>query len=461
VRSTCLAACACATWLALALPSFAQTAASPSRGGMQTAPARTAPESLPPATAGARPYYEPGEPLVGEDYFNPSCGPGGCNFCGNFGASGCGPCGDGCLNGMYVRTEYLLWGGRGMNLPALVTTSPQGTSRTNAGVLDQDTTTILFGGGTVGSNVRSGGRITFGRWFDPCQRLGVEGDYFAIADETTRFQRTSTGNPILARPFFDPTIGQESAELVAFPNVISGTTAAEHVTSFQGAGVRAMYNFACGDGCGTSCYGNCPVPTGYRVDMFLGYRFLRLDDSVDVVEDLTSVDTSAAGSFLLRDHFQTQNQFHGVDLGTAFRLCKGCWSLDFLSKIALGNTHSTVNIAGSTIITQNGQAQTFQGGLLAQRTNSGTFIADEFAMVPELGLTVGYRINPCWRATFGYTFLYWSRVARAGDQIDHTVNPNLLPPEDTAVTTNLHPQFKLLYTDYWVQGLNAGLEAKW
>jgi hypothetical protein len=195
--------------------------------------------------------------------------------------------------------------------------------------------------------------------------------------------------------------------------------------------------------------------------MFLGYRFLRLDDSVDVVEDLTSLDTSAAGSFLLRDHFQTQNQFHGVDLGTAFRLCKGCWSLDFLSKIALGNTHSTVNIAGSTIITQNGQAQTFQGGLLAQRTNSGTFIADEFAMVPELGLTVGYRINPCWRATFGYTFLYWSRVARAGDQIDHTVNPNLLPPEDTAVTTNLHPQFKLLYTDYWVQGLNAGLEAKW
>jgi hypothetical protein len=143
---------------------------------------------------------------------------------------------------MYVRTEYLLWGARGMNLPALVTTSPQGTSRTNAGVLDQDTTTILFGGGTVGSNIRSGGRITFGRWFDPCQRLGVEGDYFSIADETTSFQRTSTGNPILARPFFDPTIGRESAELVAFPNVISGTTAAEHVTSFQGAGVRAMYN---------------------------------------------------------------------------------------------------------------------------------------------------------------------------------------------------------------------------
>jgi Putative beta barrel porin-7 (BBP7) len=462
VRSTCLAVSVCAVWLALAPATLAQNARLPVAARPAPAAQQPAAEALPPAIASDRAYYDPGEPILGQNYFSPSCGPAGCNFCGSFGESGCGPCGCDCLGGLYVRAEYLAWAARGMNLPPLITTSPQGTARTDAGVLDADNTTILFGGGTAGSNLRSGGRITIGRWFDPCQRLGVEADYFAIADETTRFQQTSSGNPILARPFFDVTLGQESAELVAFPNVISGTTAAEHVTRFQGAGVRALYNLACGDGCGTSCITHCPVPTGYRFDLILGYRFLRLDDRVDVVEDLTSLDTSAGtGAFLLRDHFQTRNDFHGADFGTAIRFCKGCWTIDFLSKLALGNTRSVINIDGSTIITQQGQAQTFQGGLLAQRTNIGSFTADEFAVVPELGLTLGYRINPCWRVTFGYTFLYWSRVARAGDQISRDLNPNLLPPEDPTVTTNLRPEFHLTYADDWVQGMNVGLEGKW
>ena len=49
--------------------------------------------------------------------------------------------------------------------------------------------------------------------------------------------------------------------------------------------------------------------------------------------------------------------------------------------------------------------------------------------MPELGVTLGYQLNPCWRATLGYTFIYWSRVARAGDQIDRDINPDLFPPE--------------------------------
>jgi hypothetical protein len=460
VRSTCFAICACALWLGLAASSLAQT-----RPSSPTAPAGSEPitiETITSPTPSGRPYYEPGEPLITDETLGLSCGDGGCNFCGNFGCSTCGPLGGGWIPGMYVRAEYLLWGGRGMNLPPLVTTSPTGTSRTDAGVLGAAGTTILFGGDTTGSWVRSGGRITIGKWFNPCQRLGVEGDYFALNDESEDFSRTSTGDPILARPFFDVTIGQESADLIAFPNVISGTVAAEHVTSFQGAGVRAMYNFCCGDGCGTSCITHCTVPTGYRVDLLFGYRFLRLDDRVNIVEDTTSVDSTAgSGAFFIRDHFQTQNDFHGTDFGTAIRFCKGCWTLDFLSKLALGSTHVTTTINGSTVITQNGQSQTFNGGILAQRTNSGTFVANDFSAVPEVGLTLGYRINPCWRVTLGCTFLYWSRVARAGDEISRDLNPNLFAPEDPAVTTNLRPAFHVVWTDYWAQGMNVALESKW
>jgi len=461
VRSTCIRSCAlaaCLVWttvLAAQQPAGPRAAVNPA--ARPSSPAAPRAEALPAADI----VYDGGAFEGGDVNYmlgGSGCGPGGCNFCGNFGCGGdcC------CLGGLYVRADYLLWGTRGMNLPALVTTSPSGTARADAGVLGEEGTEILFGGHTSGSDIRSGGRLTIGRWFDPCQRLGVEADFFALKDESNSFTQTSDGNPILARPFYDVTTGQESAELVAFPNVIRGTVSAAHVSRFQGAGVRGMWNLACGDGCGTSCITCCPVPTGYRFDALLGYRVLRLDDNVGVVEDLVSTDTAQpAGAFIVRDGFQTENEFHGVDFGTALRFCKGCFTFDLLSKLALGNVHSKVNINGSTVITQNGQSETFQGGLLAQRTNIGSHEFNEFAAVPEIGTTVGYQINPCWRVTFGYTFIYWSRVVRAGDVINRDINPNLLPPEDPAVTTHLRPDLRFCYADFWAQGMNFGLEGKW
>jgi hypothetical protein len=135
--------------------------------------------------------------------------------------------------------------------------------------------------------------------------------------------------------------------------------------------------------------------------------------------------------------------------------------VDLLGKIALGNTRSNVRIAGSSLITEDNESVSYEGGFLAQRTNIGSYSHDTFAVVPELGINVGYQINPCWRATLGYTFIYWSQVARAGDQIDRDLNPDLLPPEQQAVTTHLRPEYNLSYTDFWAQGLTVGLEGSW
>jgi hypothetical protein len=408
-------------------------------------------------------YYEGGAgsilgPEFGGDY--ETCGPGGCNHCGRFGQR-IGPCGPCCFGGLYVRAEYLLWGTKGADLPALVTTSPADTEQNDAGVLGEPGTRILFGDESVNSNTRSGGRITFGWWFDPCRRLGVEGEYFALKDETDDFRGGTDDFAILARPFYDVVDGEENASLTSFPGLVRGDLVAEAETRFQGSGVRAIYNLCCGDGCGTSCITCCPVATGYRFDAIIGYRFLRVDDRVSVVENSTSLDSEIPGAFFIRDSFESENQFHGVDLGTGWSWCKGCFSLDLVSKLALGNTRSKINIAGSTVITEGNESQTLEGGILAQRTNSGSFQADEFAVVPELGLTIGYQLNPCWRATLGYTFIYWSRVARAGDQIDRELNPNLFPPEQEPQTTHLRPEFNIHYTDFWAQGLTAGLEGSW
>ena len=54
------------------------------------------------------------------------------------------------------------------------------------------------------------------------------------------------------------------------------------------------------------------------------------------------------------------------------------------------------------------------GGLLTQ---PASFSRDIFAVVPQFNFDVGYEFNPFCRASIGYEFLYWSSVARPGDQV--------------------------------------------
>lgn len=368
------------------------------------------------------------------------------------------------FNGLFVRAEYLLWSTSGLDLPALVTTSPTGTSRANAGVLGQATTTVLFGNDSVNNDARSGGRITFGTWLGNCRNIGIEGEYFALDDATASFTGTSNGNPILARPFFNMLTGRETAELVAFPNLITGSVQADAVTSFQGAGARFVYPLCSGEDCAPSCFHPClpgGLPTAYRFNVIAGYRFLRLDDSLSVREDLVSQDPQSPGSFLIQDNFQTQNQFHGAEIGMLLQHRRGRWTLECLTKVAVGNNHGIVTINGNTAITESSITTTHNGGILAQRTNSGEFTQDQFTMVPEIGLTLGCQLTSNWRVTCGYTLLYWGRVLRAGDQVDLDVNPNLFPEETNPFVGPLRPQFAFNYTDLVAHGLSVGLEGRW
>ena len=53
-----------------------------------------------------------------------------------------------------------------------------------------------------------------------------------------------------------------------------------------------------------------------------------------------------------------------------------------------------MDIVGSTVVAQPGLAPEVNvGGLLAQPTNIGRFTDDKFAVVPELGVTLGYQVT--------------------------------------------------------------------
>ncbi len=59
---------------------------------------------------------------------------------------------------VWVSGEYLMTWFRGASLPALVTTSPDGTTRTSAGILGTPGTSTLVGG-DVNDRIRAGFRL--------------------------------------------------------------------------------------------------------------------------------------------------------------------------------------------------------------------------------------------------------------------------------------------------------------
>jgi hypothetical protein len=250
----------------------------------------------------------------------------------------------------------------------------------------------------------------------------------------------------VARPFINAETGNEDSSLISFPGRVIGQVVANATTSFQSA--DALLRGQLSDRC-------CR-----RFDWLLGYRFTRLDDDLVISDSFVSLDPSSGlppGSTLSSfDKFDTTNKFNGLLLGIDGRFQRARWTFDVAAKVALGNVRSQVLIDGSTTTVSGGESATTAGGLLALPSNIGNYTKDNFAVIPEVKLTASAELGHCWRATFGYTLLYWSRVARPGDQIDRTVNLSQLPPGP--LVGPLRPEFAFVFTDFWAQGLTFGLE---
>jgi len=352
---------------------------------------------------------------------------------------------------LWFRGEYLLWSTQGSWIPPLVTTSPPGTLQADAGVLGQPNTSILLGNTSLNTGLRSGGRFNLGYWLNADRQWALEASYLGLGSETAKYEDTSTGTPILARPFFDITAAAEASHLIAYPGLVQGSVRVDAATEFQVAEVllrRALFRQYDSGADGLDRY-------GYRVDILAGYRYCRLGDSLRIGESLL---TAGPTTIDLYDLFDTSNEFNGAELGVSTQLRRNHWSLELLMKLALGNSRSRVFIDGATT-TAVGAAPpvTGDGGLLALTTNMGHYPQNGLALMPELGVTLGCDLTPRLRATFGYTFVYWSKVARPGDQISLDVNPSYLPNAGPPVGA-AQPEFSLATTDFWAQGMNFGFE---
>ncbi len=370
----------------------------------------------------------------------------------------------------WIQAEYLMWWPRPMRVPPLVTSGTEASE----GVLGQPGTQTLVGGRLL-DQMYSGMRLRLGLWSDPCRNRGWEVDGFFVGETTDRTSLAGSGaqgTGLLARPFFNVETtqafpnGGEDAELVAYPGQLSGSVEVEATSRLYGIGVHRLWVLSESYGCGPALFSCERTRKGRRIASFLGWRHLNLSERLQIRESLTSLlPAPDDGRFLIEDQFETDNTFNGVDLGVIWNGGQGPLSLELIMRMALGTNHQNVAINGSTSIRgSSGADNNFEnavGGMLAQRTNIGTYSRNEFAVVPELGVTLKYAIAPQWRATVGYTFLYWSSVVRPGDQIDRDVNPGLFPPESTPLAGLERPVFGFIESDLWVNGLNLGLERTW
>ncbi len=354
-----------------------------------------------------------------------------------------------CRPTLWLDASYLMWWVEGSRTPALVTSGTGGST----GILGEAGTEVLYPTTMLNSDMRMGVRANGGFWFDDAGEIGIEADYLYLFKETEQFSVSGDGHPVLARPFFDIVAGVEDSHVFAFPNVALGSIDITADSRLHGGGLWFRKALVATNDNRAGGYDYA----GTRVDFLAGYRFMQLDEGLRINE---SYETAGPTQIALYDSFAAENTFHGANLGLVAEVRRWALSLELLMQLALGHSSSKVTIDGQTTTTAGGVPVVSDGGLLALTTNSGSYTQNELAAIPELGVTVGCNITERLRATVGYTFIYWSRVARPGEQIDRNLNPTYFPNNGPAAGAP-QPEFDFVTSDMWIQGVNFGLDYRY
>ena len=346
--------------------------------------------------------------------------------------------------GLSGSAEYLLWWTKD---------SPAAPPLLSTGTLGDPDFSVVFGGRPYDAGAQPGGRFRLGYRVD--DEWGLEGIGFFLPTTSVTRTVSSSGAPGSVRlviPVFRLEEGQEGRLTIANPNEFHGAVRESFTTNLHGAELNVTRRLA--------------GAAGWRVDALAGFRYLRLRETLGLAANSVALDV--ADVFNVADVFETTNRFYGAQAGVKGEWARDRWFVEGSAKVALGVMRESLDVAG-TLVTNDfndlGDPQTFVGGVFAQPTNIGRHRRDRFAVVPEVGLKLGYRLTS-WASLFvGYTFLYASAMARPGDQIDRSVNttqavafqPPQTPAPPVALVGPAGPAARLRDSDFWAQGLSVGV----
>jgi Putative beta barrel porin-7 (BBP7) len=342
---------------------------------------------------------------------------------------------------IWVSTEYLNWWiTRGPVGVPLVTTGDVGSP--TGGALGNPNTRVLFGESPIDFGAFMGGRVSLGYWFGADRRFGIEASGLLFGQKTNTFSLASdaAGNPFLAIPV--QIAGVETRFGIAGPLVppVTGSVVITSTSRLWGTDINAVRNIYRAD--------------DWSLDLLAGFRYYDLAERLQV--DLASNGTVPDGAlvFTTFDRFSARNQFYGGQLGAHATRQIGRYSVDLLGQVALGNTHQTVIASGGGAGSIGGVPlpAVEPGGVFTSPTNLGTFHYNNFSVVPQMQIKLGYDITRNLRATIGYDAIYWTGVLRPGNQIDHVIDSG---------AAAIHPAPRSNRSDLWAHGFSVGLQYRW
>jgi hypothetical protein len=321
------------------------------------------------------------------------------------------------------------------------------------GAIGQPHTSVLFGD-RVDNGDQFGGRFAAGYWLSKDHMLGVDAGMFFLSRQSVQFGAASQlGSPILAVPFFDVRNNREGSSVLSVPGISSGAVAASLASRLWGYDLNARSELLHGE--------------GYSASALVGFRHLELSEGLDLgISEVIPSPLPFLGSASLASSqtFHTRNYFYGPQLGADVSACRGPVAVHLIAKVALGDVHEVADINGTTTTRAfTGATSTIPVALFAQNSNSGRHTRDEFAVVPEISVNVGYNVTRNIRATLGYSFLYLSSAMRPGDAIDRGINTSAIPTP--LGTTNLvgpaRPLFPNKDSEFWAQGISFGIRVQY
>jgi hypothetical protein len=406
---------------------------------------------------------------------------------------------------IYGDADFMLWWVRNGPSPPLLTTAPNNGQNANGltgGIMGQPGTRVLFDGNQLNYGTFTTGRAKIGFDFGPDDFWSVEAGGFILPKQNINFVRTSNANgtPLLTIPFIDAATGIGSAlDVSAQTASAPGSPAQPYLY-----GTMAIHSDLQVWGYEANLFAHSIRTADRSIDLFIGFRSLELDENLRINQTVTPtqdgnitfqyptvgqgvsnyLNVMANSPVYITDFFGTRNQFYGGQVGGRFLWDRGPFSLELLGKVAVGVTHQEVTINGSTtasaVDNPNGGAPltnlTTQGGTFALQNNIGSYSQNVFTVVPEINLNLRYKVTSWMEIYVGYNALYWSNVARPGDQIDTVLNSKLIPTGAllSSVTTppspagsfvvgqeQGRPYFVFQNSAFWGQGVNFGVELRY
>jgi hypothetical protein len=366
------------------------------------------------------------------------------------------------------------------------------------------------------SGANYGGRLLIGTWLDGTQTFGVEASYmFLVMSHGSTI--SSNGSPAVSIPYTDALTGQPTGYPIAgqgipalskllintTPDVFVNLQTHSVADSFAGtASVHLTGDMQAVEANGVMNFISSP---GMSVALTAGFRFLQLQEHLNLAstvfqdhQESTALERAlgvpgpqvVVNDFVAAvnrtDDFRTRNSFYGGQVGARGEVRVSGFTIGFGAALAMGDMIQSVDISGQNFSATAANtspthviplagiplttpaalpvASTVTGfgptGLFAQPSNSGVRSRDVFAVVPQASLRLGYRISESLTASLGYSFLYISNVARPGDQIDYAINANSVNQPTTAGGP-LRPLPQIRGTDFWLQGIDVGLQLRY